>query len=110
MYDIENDQIFPPHHSLTQLLSEQSLPPIQLNELSHKTNQLISDYNNQKKKKKKLLKKIENLEKIKDLLNNPQFFDLEIQKIQFSIEIYKNTLENFEENTIFTNNYLKNLD
>ena len=69
-----------------------------VDELTKKCDLLISEYNSLVKRNQELRTQIEKQEKIKELLTTavPQFFEVEMKKLQIMIDTYSKSLSDIE--------------
>lgn len=68
-----------------------------ITELSEKCDRLIAEYQTQLQQNQELKEAIEHYEKEKLLLTRPQFFETEMDKLQLTIKVYLQTLEQLEQ-------------
>ncbi|KAK8891789.1 hypothetical protein M9Y10_029009 [Tritrichomonas musculus] len=73
-----------------------------ITELSEKCDRLIAEYQKQLQQNQKLKAAIENYEKEKLLLTRPQFFETEMSKLELTIRVYQQTLEELEQQSYKT--------
>lgn len=71
-------------------------------ELAEKCDRLIAEYQKQLKKNQELKAAIEHYEKEKLLLTRPQFFETEMSKLELTIKVYTQTLEELEKQSCKT--------
>lgn len=69
-------------------------------ELQQKMEPLIQEHKTLLENKKKLLAEIETQEKIKTLLENPDLFPIEMQKLQFQIDTYSSALNELDQEAV----------
>ena len=93
---------FPSQPNPTQIYPDQSLPPIKVKELKEKTILLINKYQKVLEENQNLKMEIENLEKKKQILSRPGYFELEMIKMKLEIDTYISTLEELETNAQMT--------
>ncbi|KAH0788538.1 hypothetical protein GPJ56_007594 [Histomonas meleagridis] len=67
-----------------------------IDELTKKCDLLITEHNVLAEKNKELHEQIERQERIKALLTVPQFFEIEMKKLQILIDTYSKSLEEIE--------------
>ena len=95
---------------LNQWVPDQALPPMRIQELSEKTDALVCEYKSQKQRNKYLKEEIEKLEKLRNILINPESFETEMNKLKLSINCMNNAIRSLEENAKNTAKYLKNVE
>ena len=85
-----------------QTYTEQPLPLIPVKELQEKTKLLVDEYKRVLEINQNLKSEIDSLEKRKQILSRPGYFELEMAKVKMEIDTYIATLEELETNAQIT--------
>lgn len=78
-------------------IADQNFPQIRVDELTEKCKALVAEYNRLLKENQEIKDNLENQEKKKKILSSHEYFLMEMEKVNLSIQTYKDALNQLEE-------------